>query len=259
MRLQKFIADCGVTSRRKAEELITAGRIGVNGRTVTVLGTKVCPREDVVFLDGRPLDIGSVSKLYVLLNKPRGYMTTVSDPEGRPTVMDLVADVGERIYPVGRLDYLSEGLLLLTNDGYFADALMHPRREVVKVYEVKVFGTVNAGLLAKLRQGALLDGYRAVPKSVRVLGMLPRKTWLEFKLIEGRNRELRKICEHHGLAVDKLRRTAVGAVSIEGHRPGAYRLLSKREAWRCLSGEYRSSKKTLRLKRKAIRRQPAFS
>ena len=156
VRLQKYIADCGITSRRKAEELIVQGRVEVNGELITELGTKVNAGRDAVVVDGNPIDINRVEKMYLLLNKPRGYVTTLNDPEGRKTVMDLVREISERIYPVGRLDYLSEGLLLLTNDGELANKIMHPSHEVVKVYEVKVFGAVNETILKKLRDGATL-------------------------------------------------------------------------------------------------------
>ena len=195
IRLQKFIADCGVTSRRKAEDLIACGRVNVNGVVTTVLGTKVDPKEDVVEVDGSLLDINSVEKMYMVLHKPRGYMTTLFDPEDRNTILDLIKEITERVYPVGRLDYLSEGLLLLTNDGEFANTIMHPRYNVVKVYEVKVFGAITPAILKKLRAGVYLDEGFVKPLSVRVVNQLPTKTWLEIRLSDGKNREIRRICE----------------------------------------------------------------
>lgn len=227
IRLQKFISDCGITSRRKAEELIVQGRVQVNGVTTTLLGTKVDPHEDVVSVDGQTADLGATKKIYVLLHKPRGYVTTLKDPEGRNTVMDLVQEVPERIYPVGRLDYLSEGLLLMTNDGEVANMIMHPKFEVYKVYEVKVFGAITEALLKKLRAGTQLEEGFVKPKSVRVVKQLPNKTWLEFKLGEGRNREIRRMCEACGLTVDKLKRVAIGGITVEGIRPGGYRFMNK--------------------------------
>ena len=252
MRLQKFIADCGVTSRRKAEELIVQGRVTVNGNTVRELGTKVSSAQDVVMVDGRIIDLNSVKPIYLLLYKPRGYVTTISDPEGRRTVMDLCKEIQERIYPVGRLDYLSEGLLILTNDGEVANMVMHPSFNVVKVYEVKVFGAINDILLKKLRAGARVDGDFIKPLSVRVIRQLPGKTWLEFRLGEGKNREIRKLCEAFDITVDKLKRVAIGGLSVDGLAPGNYRFLSKKELVGALkrNDAYFSCKKTINLKKK---------
>ena len=250
MRLQKYIADCGVTSRRKAEELILQGRVCVNGELVRILGTRV-GREDAVLVDGSPIDLNQVQKIYILLNKPRGCVTTVSDPEGRKTVMDLMPEVSERIYPVGRLDYLSEGLLVLTNDGEMANRIMHPTHNVIKVYEVKVFGMVLEEHLKALREGYPLKGKRIRPRSVRVVKRLAGKTWLEFRIGEGKNREIRKICEWAGMTVDKLRRVSLGGIHIEGIAPGKYTFLTKKQM---LSGldveEYFSPKKTVSLKKR---------
>lgn len=261
IRLQKFIADCGVTSRRKAEDLIVQGRVNVNGEILTELGTKVDPDKDAVMVDGQAIDLSSVKPVYVLLHKPRGYVTTLSDPEGRETVMDLVREIPERIYPVGRLDYLSEGLLLMTNDGEVANMVMHPKFEVYKVYEVKVFGAMNETLLKKLRAGVVLEEGFAKPKSVRVIKQLPTKTWLEFRLGEGKNREIRKICEACGLTVDKLKRVAIGAITVEGIRPGGFRYMNRKDIMEGLGltrdgkkvrgpVEYISLKKTVNLKKR---------
>lgn len=261
IRLQKFIADCGITSRRKAEDLIVQGRVQVNGEVTTELGTKVGPDIDAVMVDGQSIDLNSVKKLYVLLHKPRGYVTTLDDPEGRDTVMDLVREIPERIYPVGRLDYLSEGLLLMTNDGEVANMVMHPKFEVYKVYEVKVFGAVNEGILKKLRAGVQLEDGFAKPKSVRVIKQLPTKTWLEFRLGEGKNREIRKICEACGVTVDKLKRVAINGITVEGIRPGGFRYMNKRDVMEGLGltydgkrvrgpVEYVSLKKSVNLKKR---------
>ncbi len=254
IRLQKFIADCGITSRRKAEELIVQGRVKINGDQVTVLGTKVNPDEDVVMVDNESISSDRVQRIYVLLHKPRGVMTTLNDPEGRSTVLDLVKEVPERIYPVGRLDYLSEGLLLLTNDGDLANQIMHPSSEVVKVYEVKVFGAINEKILRTLRNGVQTEEGFLKPKSVRVIKQLPGKTWLEFRLIQGRNREIRRICEACELTVDKLKRVAIGGISIDGIAPGKYRFVSKSQLLAAIAKtptgeaiEYQSPKKTIRL------------
>jgi len=234
IRLQKVIADCGVCSRRKAETLITAGRVMVNDLIVTELGTKVNPHLDVVRVDENVIDLMSIEKVYVLVNKPRAYVTTTNDPEGRKTVMDLVWGVPTRLYPVGRLDYLSEGLLLMTNDGEMANKIMHPRYEVTKVYEVKVFGVVNDMLLDKIRQGVMTEDGLMKPKSVRIIEQLPGKTWLEFRLAEGKNREIRKICEAMDLTVDKLRRVAIEGLTIQGLPVGQFTFLTKKELLKAL-------------------------
>lgn len=229
VRLQKVIADSGLTSRRKAEELIVQGRVAINGETVRTLGTKVDPEEDVIIVDGNPLDLSQKEKIYLVLNKPRGIMTTVDDPEGRETVMNLVQDVTERIYPVGRLDYLSEGLLLMTNDGEVANTVIHPKGNITKVYEVKVFGAVTAEILKKLRAGFKSEVGFLKPKSVRVIKQLKLKTWLEFRLTDGKNREIRRLCEAYGLTVDKLKRVAIGGLTVEGIKPGSYRSVTKKQ------------------------------
>lgn len=261
VRLQKYIADCGITSRRKAEEFITQGRVSVNGEVVMELGTKVDPAADVIMVDGALADLQAVEKIYVYVHKPRGYVTTLNDPEGRRTVMDLVKDIPERIYPVGRLDYLSEGLLIMTNDGDVANMIMHPKYDVTKIYEVKVFGSVTDAILTKLKAGALIDEGFVKPQSVRIVKQLPSKTWLEFRLNEGKNREIRKLCEAVGLTVDKLKRVAIENLTIEGVAPGKYRVLTKPQLMNALglnndgsknlkAPKYMSPKKTIDISRK---------
>lgn len=234
VRLQKVIADCGVTSRRKAEGLILDGRVEVNGKIVTELGTKVNPHKDTIQVDGNTLELMAVDKVYLVMNKPRAYMTTLSDPEGRPTVMELIYGVKQRIFPVGRLDYLSEGLLILTNDGDLANMIMHPKYEVEKVYEVKVFGHVNEGILAKIKRGVMTEDGLLKPKSVRVIEQLPNKTWLEFRLNEGKNREIRKICDAVELTVDKLRRVAIEGLNIQSLPVGQYMFTTRKELLKAL-------------------------
>ncbi|MFG1493799.1 pseudouridine synthase [Halobacteriovorax sp. ZH4_bin.1] len=261
VRLQKFIADCGITSRRKAEDLIVQGRVKVNGIAIRELGTKVDPSIDAVEVDGKAADLGSVEKIYMIMNKPRGVMTTVNDPEGRETVIDLCKEISERIYPVGRLDYLSEGLLLMTNDGDFANLVIHPSSEITKVYEVKVFGAINEFLLKKLRAGVYIDGVMTKPQAVRVIKQLETKTWLEFRINEGKNREIRRMCEGAGLTVDKLKRVAIGGLTVEGIAPGSYRLVNRKNLLNAIgidmagnktkdAVEYISSKKSVNLKKK---------
>ncbi len=261
VRLQKFIADCGITSRRKAEDLIVQGRVKVNGIAIRELGTKVNPNIDAVIVDGKIADLQAVEKIYMVMNKPRGIMTTVNDPEGRQTVIDLCKEISERIYPVGRLDYLSEGLLLLTNDGDFANLVIHPSSDLTKVYEVKVFGAVNEFLLKKLRAGVYIDGVMTKPQSVRVIKQLQTKTWLEFRINEGKNREIRRMCEGAGLTVDKLKRISIGGLTVEGIAPGSYRLVTKKSLLAAIgidsngkkletAVEYISTKKSINLKNK---------
>ncbi len=264
-RLQKYIADCGITSRRKAEDLILDGHVKVNGKKVTELGTKVDAQEDSVMVKGEIIDVLRVDHVYLVLNKPRGYMTTLSDPEGRKTVLDLIKAVSQRVYPVGRLDYLSEGLLIMTNDGEFGNMIMHPKYEVIKTYEVKVFGKVNESILKKLRLGISADDGILKPKSVRIVEQLPNKTWLEFKLAEGKNREIRRICEAAGVTIDKLKRVAIGNLAIDKIKPGDWGFITKPEMMRLIgfnkdgtinpnADEYISMKKTVAV-RKSVKFQ----
>ena len=258
VRLQKYIADCGVTSRRKAEVLIEEGRVEVNGDVVLELGTKVTPGSDTIYVDGTLIDLKSVQKHYILLNKPRGYLATVHDPQGRPIVLDLVKEISDRIYPVGRLDYYSEGLLLLTNDGELANLVIHPSSDIHKVYEVKVFGKVTHAILKQLRNGVVDNGETLTPKSVRVVKELKQKTWLEFRLTEGKNREIRRICEACGLTIDKLKRVAIESLTIDGIGMGKYAYLTKKQILSKLGinergerikphAQYHSEKKTIKL------------
>lgn len=262
LRLQKYIADCGITSRRKAEDLIVQGRVKINGVTVTELGSKVNLGEDIVFVDGQTLSLDHVQRIYVVLNKPRAFMTTLNDPEGRQTVMDLLKEFPERIYPVGRLDYLSEGLLILTNDGDVANMIIHPSNQVTKVYEVKVFGVISQDILRKLRNGVQTEEGFLKPKAVRVIKQMNTKTWLEFRLTGGKNREIRRICEAVGMTVDKLRRIAIGGLTVDKMGPGKYRTFTKRQLLEEIGmdtngrlikdKEFQSSKKTVKLTRRAL-------
>lgn len=273
IRLHKFIADCGIASRRKAEEYITEGRVKVNDEVITALGTKIDPDLDIVQVDDQVVELTDTEKTYVLLHKPRGYVTTVHDPEGRETVMDLIKGVNFRIYPVGRLDYLSEGLLILTNDGDFTHMVTHPKHEINKVYEVKVFGRVNELLLKQLKMGVRVDGELLKPKSVRVLQFLPKKTWLEFRLTEGKNREIRRLCEAIGLTIDKLKRVAIEGLTINHLKPGDYQVMGHKEILKKLGvdengkrvkrHDYKSPKKSANSKSRAgktqRRRRPQHS
>jgi 23S rRNA pseudouridine2605 synthase len=230
-RLQKVLAAAGVASRRKAEELITAGRVAVNGKIVTELGTKADPSTDTITVDGKPLQAAQ-RFVYFMLNKPKGYVTTVSDPEGRPTVMQLLGGLRERVYPVGRLDYASEGLLLLTNDGALAQQLTKAASHVPKTYHVKVSGKPSEQSLKRLRDGVhiSLDDDRRVktsPAKIRLLEDAPNP-WYEVTLLEGRNRQIRRMFQSVGHLVEKIKRVQLGALTLDVP-PGKFRPLSKSE------------------------------
>ncbi len=228
-RLQKIISAAGITSRRASEELILAGRVAVNGVVVTELGSKADPVKDVVTLDGQP--IKPAEKLYyVLLHKPAGYVTSLKDPQGRQLVTELVKDIGERLFPVGRLDYNSEGLLLLTNDGAWANRLMHPRHQVDKEYHVRVRGKIDPQQIKKLAEGVELEDGLTGTASVRLLKNDQSNDWLSVTIREGRNRQVRRMCAAVGLFVVRLRRIRYGNLTLGGLQPGEYRLLSKQEA-----------------------------
>jgi len=229
-RLQKLLSRAGIASRRKAEELIRAGRVRLNGQVVKELGTKANPRTDRVTIDGRPLR-PAAAPLYILLHKPVNVVTTLSDPQERPTVRELLRDVRARVFPVGRLDFQSAGLLLFTNDGELALRLTHPRYGVRKTYRVKVKGTPSSDVLAQLAAGVRLAEGRTAPAEVRVLRGGDAKTWLEITLGEGRKREVRRMCESVGHPVEKLTRVALGPLTLGNLAPGEHRMLSEREVF----------------------------
>lgn len=212
-RLQKLLARAGVCSRRAAERLIEEGRVRVNGEVVTRLGSRADPAQDVIRVDGKRIASPSRHKLYLMLNKPRGYVTTMSDPEGRPTVRDLIRGVRERVFPVGRLDYNSEGLLLLTNDGDLARDLMHPSTSVDKTYAVKVRGRPDRPTLDRLAAGIRIDGRRTMPARLRVTAR-GDNSWLEVSVVEGRKHLVRRMLEAVGHPVLKLTRVRFGGLRL---------------------------------------------
>jgi 23S rRNA pseudouridine2605 synthase len=226
-RLQKILAAAGVASRRKAEEIILEGRVRVNGQIVNELGAKADPGRDRIEVDGRA--VHSEEPVVLILNKPRGVVSTASDPEGRETVVDLVRGVRRRVYPVGRLDYATSGALLLTNHGALAHALTHPKFGVEKVYVVKVKGRVPPSLLDKWRKGVKLDDGKTRPAEVFMLEQNDSFTWVRIGIHEGRNRQIRRMAEATGLQVSKLKRVAFAGITIEGLRPGQWRELTDRE------------------------------
>jgi 23S rRNA pseudouridine2605 synthase len=248
-RLQKIIAAAGLASRRKAEELITSGLVSVNGKTVTELGSKADLEHDQVKVNGQVIS-GPERHVYLLLHKPKGYVTTVTDPEGRPTVLDLVRGVGSRVYPVGRLDYLSEGLLLLTNDGELAQKLMHASTHVPKTYLVKISGKASEDEIEKLRRGIMLPAerkplkapvgsvaktaqrrksaaVRTAPSRIKLIREAANP-WYEVTLVEGRNRQIRRMFEEIGHHVEKIKRVVYGPLQLDVE-PGKFRHLNTKE------------------------------
>ncbi|MDB4964425.1 MAG: Ribosomal large subunit pseudouridine synthase [Myxococcales bacterium] len=224
IRLQRFLAQAGVASRRKAEELIVAGKVKVNGNIITELGTKVDPDADKIVLGGKRLLVER--PVYLMLNKPRGYVTTMSDPEGRPTVLELLKRAGARVFPVGRLDFNTEGLLICTNDGDLAHALMHPKHEVRKTYHVKLQGQLGPKTVSSWMKGVTLDdGDKTAPAEVEILGDTGKNTWLEVTIHEGKNRQIHRTAEALGFNVLKLTRVSYGGLHLEELRVGTTRHL----------------------------------
>lgn len=228
------MAEQGVASRRKSEDLIRAGKVKVNGH-IAEIGMKINPRKDLVTVGKQKLtNVKNRKMVYIMLNKPRGYVTTVSDELGRKTVMDLLPDFGCRIYPVGRLDKDSEGLLLLTNDGAFTNCMTHPSHEYAKVYRVTVRPSVNDEVLFNLRNGIEIDGRKTAPCEVTVLTEEENRVVLEFILHEGRNRQIRKMCESQGLEVARLKRISIGPIKLGMLKQGDYRELSEQDVKKLL-------------------------
>ena len=237
VRLQKYMAECGVASRRKCEELITDGKVKVNGKVVTELGTKVEPKTDKIQVNGKILKFEK--KVYILLNKPVGYVTTVSDESDRPTVMDLLKDVKEKIVPVGRLDMYTSGLLLFSNDGEFVYKVTHPKHETTKTYIVKTRGVPKESDLEKLQNGIKIDGYITSPAKVELLlkDNVNNVARIWIQIHEGRNRQVRKMCEAIGLSVIALKREGVGSLTCEGVEKGQYRYLTEKEVKAIMENE----------------------
>ncbi len=226
-RVQKLIAQAGIASRRKAEELIQQGRVTVNGRPIK-LGDSARPNKDVIAVDGQRI-ASSSGKIYLALHKPRGFVTTMEDERGRKCVAQLVEDVPGRVYPVGRLDKDSEGLLIMTNDGNLANAVSHPKTHVAKTYRVTLRPGITEEQLIKLSTGIMLDGRMTAPAKARVLEQQPGRAVVEIVLYEGRNREIRRMCESMGLEVARLKRTAIGPVRLSMLPQGRHRELSREE------------------------------
>lgn len=228
IRLQKFFTDNKIMSRRSAEKVIEAGNVKINGVTAK-LGDKVDPETDTVIYNGKEIKPSFTAKRYIMLNKPLGYVTTTSDEKGRPTVLSLLSDVGERVYPVGRLDMYSEGLLILTNDGELTNRLTHPKHNMPKTYSVIIKGDISPDALHKLNSPMEIDGYKLKPVKVRVLSLKNGATNTLFVLNEGRNRQIRKMCDACGLTIMRLTRISVGKLKLGELERGKYRELTKEE------------------------------
>jgi len=235
-RLQKILSQAGIASRRASEKLMLEGRVSVNGSVVTELGTKADPAHDDIRVDGRRIHAPERHR-YLLLNKPRGYVTTRSDPQKRPTVIDLLRGVREYIYPVGRLDYDSEGLLILTNDGELAARLTHPRHGIARIYEARVLGEPDAHDISRLSKGVTIEGRRTEPAEVVSLG--PHH--LRVTVREGRNRQVRKMCEAIGHPVTELRRVAIGPIRDPRLKTGHWRELTEHEVEKLKKAAHSSS------------------
>ena len=227
VRLQKFLAESGVASRRKSEELIDQGKVKVNGR-VAMIGDKIDPKKDTVTVNGKKI-VKTKTFTYVVLHKPRGFITTMNDEMDRKCVAELIKDVPGRVYPVGRLDRDSEGMLLFTNDGAFANAMTHPTKHVPKTYRVTVRPSITEDQITALTQGVIIDDRKTAPAEVRVVTKEEGRVVLEIILYEGRNRQIRKMCEEVGLEVARLKRTAIGSIKLGMLKQGAWRNLTEDE------------------------------
>ena len=229
VRLQKFMADSGIASRRKSEQLIADGKVRINGKTA-VIGDKVDPHHDRVTVSGKRV-VSAAHNVYIMLNKPRGYITTMNDEQGRKCVASLVSDIKARVYPVGRLDRESEGLLIMTNDGQFANALMHPSTHVSKTYRVTIRPGITDKQATDFRNGIEIDGYMTAPCDLKILEVQDNRTVVEITLYEGRNRQIRKMFESLGVEVARLRRIKVGPVKLGMLKQGEYRNLTENEIY----------------------------
>jgi len=228
IRLQKFIADVGLMSRRAAEEEIKNGNMAVNGHVATP-GTKIDPRTDVVTYNGKRIRYEAKKYTYILMNKPRGYLSSTSDDRGRKCVTDLLDGVKARVYPVGRLDLISEGILILTDDGELKNRLTHPSHSIAKVYRVKVEGKVSEEQYEILTSPLVIDGYTIKPVTVSIAGEDESGTVMKMTLFEGRNRQIRKMCEQAGLTVKRLSRISIGNIKLDGMPVGKWRYLDDKE------------------------------
>jgi 23S rRNA pseudouridine2605 synthase len=234
-RLQKILAKAGIASRRKCEELIKNGRIAVDGQVITELGFKANPAVASITFDGKP--IAQEENIYILLNKPTGYVTTLSDPQGRPIVTDLLSGIKQRVFPVGRLDFDTSGALILTNDGRLGQFIQHPSHEVNKTYVAIVKGTPSSVRIGKLEKGIMIDGQKTWPARVRIIKSRKIESTLEVTIHEGKKRQIRKMLDAVGHPVKSLKRTAYGELKLGKLEPGEYRLLSLKDLKKIFSGK----------------------
>ncbi|MDD4801411.1 MAG: pseudouridine synthase [Syntrophomonas sp.] len=230
MRLAKYLAQAGIASRRQAEEIIRMGRVKLNGLIVTELATRVNPKTDHIELDDRIVELQQ--HIYILLNKPPGYISAVNDPWGRPTVLELVKDINKRIYPVGRLDYDTEGLLLLTNDGEFTNLMIHPRYKIEKKYAACVAGKIENTALRTLQNGVYLEDGMTAPAQIHLLSRDDKSSRIELLIHEGRKRQVKRMCAAIGHPVISLKRVAFGFLTLKGVELGNYRYLQENEVHR---------------------------
>jgi len=229
IRLQKYLADAGVASRRKSEVLIAKGRISVNGQIITQPGTKISPEKDTVVLDGKVIR-ANIKLVYIMLHKPEGFITSVSDPHNRPVVLDLVKDISVRLFPVGRLDYDSSGLLLLTNDGKLAQKLTHPSHSIPKTYIARLQGIPSKEGMQTFKRGIVIDdGPKTAPAQIKILDKKPPGCAASITICEGRNRQIRKMCEAIGCPVLQLKRISIGPLKLGSLSRGQFRHLTKAE------------------------------
>ncbi|MDK2565004.1 pseudouridine synthase [Romboutsia sedimentorum] len=230
MRINKYIASCGIASRRKAEEIILQKRVTVNGNVVSELSFKIDEQNDIVEIDGSKIGLDE-KEVYIVLNKPEGYITTVKDQFDRPSVLDLVSDIKERIYPIGRLDYETSGLLILTNDGDLTYKLTHPKHEVAKTYMAIVKGIPTTDEMKNFEDGLYIEDYKTAPAKIKIVKKDEEKNYAicEIKIHEGRNRQVRKMCRAIDHPVLRLRRAAMGEITLRGTEVGKYRNLTKEE------------------------------
>lgn len=233
MRISKYIAHSGLASRREAEKIIMAGRVKINGTIVNELGTKVDDKQDIVEVDGKILKLEQ-EKIYILLNKPAGYISTVYDPESRPTVIDLLKDINERVYPVGRLDFDTEGLLLLSNDGEFTNLMIHPRYKIVKKYEALVKGEINKHNIYLLQKGIILEDGLTAPAELKVIKQQAQKTLIEISIHEGKKRQIKRMFQAINHPVISLKRVSYAFLNLGKMNTGEYRSLKKGEVLRLI-------------------------
>jgi len=226
-RLQKILSRAGITSRRKAETLVREGRVKVDGEIITSLGTKADPQRQIIEVDNRRIIIPP--PIYIMLYKPRFFLTTLYDPKGRPKVTDLLKGLSTRVFPVGRLDFDAEGLLLLTNDGDFANLLIHPRYKIPKTYLVKIKGVLDKKAIKAIKGGIDLEDGKTLPAQVRVVKILKRNSWIELTIFEGRYRQIKRMFAAIGHPVLRLKRIKIGPLTLSNLKPGEYRFLTKKE------------------------------